>query len=173
VTEPAAGFDAPVPLTERHDLDDFDSGEAMLDDWLRQRALANMAIAASRTYVVCPAGSRSVIGFYALSMGQILNQEATGRMRRNMPRQIPAVILGRLAIDRNWQGQGLGAALLRDAVERSSRAAGEVAARLLVVHAISPAAEAFYRHFGFTRLPVETPTLALDLVKLARASERG
>ena len=90
-----------------------------------------------------------------------------------MPRQIPAVILGRLAIDRDWQGRGLGAALLRDAVERSVRAAGEVAARLLVVHAISPAAETFYRHFGFTRLPVETPTLALDLAKLARASDAG
>jgi GNAT superfamily N-acetyltransferase len=172
VTDPVAGFGAPVPLTARHDLEDFNSGEVVLDDWLRQRALANMAIAASRTYVVCPTGSQSVIGFYALSMGQILNQEATGAMRRNMPRQIPAVLLGRLAIDRNWQGQGLGAALLHDAVQRSLRAAGEVSARLLVVHAISPPAEAFYRHFGFARLPVETPTLALDLVKLARASER-
>ena len=139
----------------------------MLDEWLRQRALANMAMVASRTYVVCPADSRRVIGFYALCMGQILNQEATGAMRRNMPRQVPAVILGRLAIDRNWQGKGLGAALLHDAVKRSLRAATEVSARLLVVHAISPAAETFYRHFGFTRLPVETPTLALDLVKLA------
>ena len=173
MTDAAAGFDAPVALAARHDLEDFNSGEAVLDDWLRRRALANMAIAASRTYVVCSTGSRRVVAFYALSMGQILNQEATGAIRRNMPRQIPAVILGRLAIDRDWQGQGLGAALLRDAVERSMRAAGEVATRLLVVHAISPAAETFDRHFGFTRLPVETPTLALDLLKLARASERG
>lgn len=173
MAEIIAGLDAPAPLTEQHNLDDFDSGEAVLDDWLRRRALANMAIAASRTYVVCAVGGRGVIGFYALAMGQILNQAASGAMRRNMPRQIPVVILGRLAIDRNWQGQGLGAAMLRDAVERSVRAAGEVAACLLVVHAISPAAEAFYRHFGFTRLPVETPTLALDLVKLARASEQG
>ncbi len=173
MTEAVAGFDAPVALTARHDLEDFHCGEVVLDDWLRRRALANTAIAASRTYVLCPTGSDTVIGFYALCMGQILNQEATGAMRRNMPRQIPAVILGRLAIDRDWQGQGLGAALLRDAVERSLRAAAEVSARLLVVHAISPAAEAFYRHFGFTRLPVETPTLALDLVKLTRASEPG
>ena len=173
MTDTTAWFDAPVALTARHDLEDFNSGEAVLDDWLRRRALANMAIAAGRTYVVCPSGSVRVIGFYAISMGQILNQEAIGAMRRTMPRQIPAVILGRLAIDRDWQGQGLGAALLRDAVERSMRAAGEVATRLLVVHAISPAAETFYRHFGFTRLPVETPTLALDLLKLARASERG
>ena len=168
-----ARFGAPVPLTERHDTDNFNSGEPELDDWLRRRALANMAMAASKTYVVCPTGSLSVIGFYALSMGQILNQEATGAMRRNMPRQIPAVILGRLAIDRDWQGRGLGRALLHDAVGRSLRASGEVSARLLVVHAISPMAEAFYRHFGFARLPIETPTLALDLVKFARASEPG
>ena len=106
-------------------------------------------------------------------MGQVLNQETPGAMRRNMPRQIPAVILGRLAIDRNWQGRGIGAALLHDAVQRSLRAASEVSARLLVVHAISPAAEAFYRHHGFSRLPIETPTLALDLVKFARAAGHG
>ena len=85
-----------------------------------------------------------------------------------MPHQIPAVILGRLAVDRNWQGKGIGGALLGDAVRRSSRAAQEISARLLIVHAISPAAEAFYRHYGFTRLPVESSTLALDFLKLCR-----
>ena len=159
---------AAVPLAANHELEEFDSGEPMLDDWLRQRALGNMELAASKTYVLCPPASRSVIGFYALSMGQILNQEATGAMRRNMPRQIPAVILGRLATDRHWQGRGIGKSLLQDAVARSSRAAQEVSARLVIVHAISPAAEQFYAHHGFTRLPVSTPTFALYLLKLAR-----
>jgi ribosomal protein S18 acetylase RimI-like enzyme len=168
VTDPAEKLSAPVPLTAQHDLEDFDSGEPILDDWLRGRALGNMDTAASKTYVVCLPGSRKVIGFYALCMGQILNQEAIGAMRRNMPHQIPAVILGRLAIDRNWQRQGIGAALLHDAVQRSFRAAEEVSARLLIVHATSAAAEAFYRRFGFTRLPVESPTLAIDLLKLSR-----
>jgi GNAT superfamily N-acetyltransferase len=168
VTNPAALFDAPVPLDGTHDLAEFQSGEPVLDEWLRERALANMESAASRTYVVCPPGSRRVVGFYALCMGQILNQDGTGAMRRNMPRHIPAVILGRLAVDQAFQGQKLGAALLHDAVTRSFRAAGEVSARLVVVHAISPAAEAFYRHHGFTRLPVELPTYALDLAKLAK-----
>jgi len=85
-----------------------------------------------------------------------------------MPHHIPAVILGRLAIDRTWQGQGLGRALLADAVRRSLRASHEISARLVIVHAISAAAEAFYLHHGFTRLPVETPTLALDLIKLQK-----
>ncbi len=129
-----------------------------------------MEMAASKTYVVRLEGAQRVVGFYAICMGQILNQEAIGSMRRNMPRQIPAVILGRLAIDKNWQGQGLGRALLNDAIVRSSRAAAEVSARLLVVHAISPSAERFYVHHGFTRLPVDIPTFALDLVKLRKLS---
>jgi GNAT superfamily N-acetyltransferase len=158
----------PVLLTEAHDASSFTSGEPVLDDWLRHRAWNNLQAAASRTYVVCPAASSRIIGFYALSMGQILAQEVAGSMRRNMPRHIPAVILGRLAIDCTWHGKGLGRALIADAVRRSLRASHEVSARLVVVHAISPAAEDFYLHHGFTRLPVDTPTLALDLVRLQK-----
>jgi hypothetical protein len=58
--------------------------------------------------------------------------------------------------------------MLADVVQRAVRASAEVSARLVIVHAISPAAEAFYLHHGFTRLPVETPTLGLDLVKLQK-----
>lgn len=145
----------------------------MLDDWLRRRAWSNLQAAASRTYVVCPPNSLRIAAYFSLSMGQILAQEVAGSMRRNMPRAIPAVVLGRLAIDRAWQGQGLGRALLANVVDRALRASSEVSARLIIVHAISPEAEAFYRHHGFTRLPVETPTLALDLVKLEKVRGGG
>jgi hypothetical protein len=64
-------------------------------------------------------------------------------------------------------------ALLAAAVPRSERAAAEGSARLVIVYAISPAAEAFYLRHGFTRLPVEAPTLALDLVKLRRVAGEG
>lgn len=171
--DPLAGIAAPTPLTEHHALSGFDSGEPALDDWLRRRALRNMQAAATKTYVACPAESATVIGYYALCMGQILATDVTGAMRRNMPPQIPAILLGRLAIDRNWQGRGLGGYLLRDVVRRARRAVQEVTARLIIVHAISPAAEAFYRHYGFTRLPIEAPTLALDLVKLAKLEAQG
>ena len=161
-------FDPPVLLTEAHDGWSFNSGESTLDDWLRHRAWNNMQAAASRTYVVCLPSSQKIIGYFALSMGQILAQDVTGSMRRNMPNSIPAVVLGRLAIDLAWQGKGLGRAMLGDILRRSLRASAEVSARLVIVHAISPAAEAFYHHHGFTRLPVEAPTLALDLVKFAK-----
>jgi GNAT superfamily N-acetyltransferase len=166
-------FDPPVLLTETHDSAAFESGEPALDEWLRQRAWANLQLAASRTYVVCPTGTNTMIGYSTLSMGQILAQEVTGSMRRNMPRHIPAVVLGRLAIDRAWQGKGLGRALLGDVVRRALLATREISARLAIVLAISPAAEAFYLHHGFTRLPIEAPTLALDLVKYQKVVTAG
>lgn len=159
-------FDAPVLLTQTHEFSSFDSGEPVLDDWLRQRAWGNLQSAASRTYVVCLGGSQQVVGYFSLSMGQILAQEVVGSMRRNMPRYIPVVMLGRLAIDRTYQGKGLGVALLKNVVDRALRASQEVSARLIIVHAISASAESFYLHHGFTRLPVDTPTFALDLVKI-------
>lgn len=166
----SAAFSPPVPLAEAHACEAFDSGEPVLDDWLRNRAWRNALAAASRTYVVCPAGSNRVVGYFALSMGQILAQETTAAMWRNMPGQIPAVTLRRLAIDRAWQGRGLGRALLAEVVRRALRASAEVSARLVLVHAISPAAEAFCLHHGFTRLPVNTPTFALDLLKIKNMS---
>lgn len=173
MTDTPVALGPPVLLTEAHDSSAFDSGETVLDDWLRHRAWDNLQVAASRTYVVCSKGSHRIAGYFALSMGQILAHETTGSMRRNMPKQIPAVMLGRLAIDRTWQGKGLGRALLADAVRRSLRASGEVSARLMIVHAISPAAEGFYLHHGFMRLPVETPTLALDLVKFQKLAKQA
>lgn len=172
MTSPERRLTGPEPLGAGHDLSVFSSGEPSLDDWLRRRARQNTEIAASKTYVVCPAGSQRVVGYYAVCMGQILNQDAVGSMRRNMPVNIPAVILGRLAVDAAWQGQGLGRMLVADAVARSLRAAEEVSARLVIVHAISPTSEAFYVAHGFTRLPVETPTYALDLVKFARLAQQ-
>lgn len=159
----------PEPLNEDHDLEAFDSGEATLDEWLRRRALSNLRLGASRTYVVCPAGSRRVAGFYALAMGGVLADDTSAGTRRNMPQIIPAVLLGRLAVDRAAQGKGLGARLLRDAVDRALRASTEISARLVIVHALTPAADAFYQRLGFVRLPGDAHALALDLVKYARA----
>lgn len=165
MNRPEALTTRPVPLTDGHDLAPFDCGDSDLNDWLRHRAQPNNRSAASRTYVVCAPGTVRVVGFYAVSMGQIVNQDAAGAMRRNMPHHIPAVVLGRLAVDLNWQRRDIGSALLQDAVGRALRASGEVAARLLVVHAISPEAERFYLRHGFTHLPVDYPAYAIDLVK--------
>jgi GNAT superfamily N-acetyltransferase len=163
-------FTLPTVVTAAHDVLQFNSGEGILDDWLRDRALENLANGASRTYVTSKTGERRVAAYYALSMGSVASGTVPGSMRRNMPRAIPVVILGRLAVDQGFQGHGLGAKMLHDATIRTMRAASEVSARLLLVHAISARAEAFYQHHGFTRIPGESelPTLALDLIKLAK-----
>lgn len=158
-------FDRPAVIDFSHELFSFRSGEPTLDDWLRIRALKNLALGASRTFVVCVTGSRKVVGFYALSMGSFYAVNTPGSVRRNMPDLIPSVILGRLAIDEAAQGQGLGALLLNDAIERSFAAAENVSARLIIVHAISERAEQFYLRFGFTKMPGEGRTLALDFAK--------
>lgn len=162
-------FDRPVVIEASHDLSRFQCGEPILDDWLKTRALKNLALGASRTFIVRVSGSERVAGFYALAMGSLYAVNTPGSIRRNMPELIPSVILGRLAIDSNFQGLGLGAMLLNDAVERSLAAAENVSARLVVVHALSQRAEQFYLRCGFTRMPVEGRTLALDLVKYRKA----
>ena len=75
----------PIVLNTTHDLTRFQSGEPALDSWLRQRALNNLELGASRTYVVCPVDSDVVVGFYSLGMGQVLALDVPGSMRRNMP----------------------------------------------------------------------------------------
>lgn len=152
---------APELLAEHHDLAAFASGEGELDDWLMRRALANQVSGASRTYVV--AVEHRVIAYYALAAGSVLAKEAPGRVRRNMPNPIPVMVLGRLAVDRRWQGQGLGMALLRDAVLRTLQAAEIAGIRAILVHALHERAAAFYRHAGFTPSPISQTTLMLTL----------
>lgn len=152
---------APVPLEDGHELGAFDSGTPSLDDWLRRRARGNQASGASRTYVAAEAGR--VVGYYCLASGAIDLPEAPGGLRRNMPDPIPMVILGRLAVDRTWQGRGLGVALLHDAVLRTQKAAEILGIRGVLVHAISLEARAFYEKYGFQRAPNMPMTLVLSL----------
>jgi GNAT superfamily N-acetyltransferase len=166
-------FTRPSALLLEHDVSDFFSGEDVLDEWLRKRALSNQKIGASKTYVTCAGNTQRVAGYYALSMGQILNHDVPGSMRRNMPVAIPAVTLGRLAVDKTWQGHRLGQGLLQDAIGRAVKASKDVSARLLIVHAISKQAEGFYEHHGFTRLALETPTFALDLINFQNQQSTG
>ncbi|HLP69390.1 MAG TPA: GNAT family N-acetyltransferase [Rhizobium sp.] len=111
----------PTRLIDEHNLDLFESGYDVLDDWLRRRARANQITGASRTYVACANGR--VIGYYSLSSGAFAVGEAPGALRRNMPDPTPMAVLGRLAIDRVRQGRGLGVALLQDAVLHAGQAA--------------------------------------------------
>jgi len=131
----------PQPLAPEHEINDFDSGAAARDVWLKRRARPNEASGASRTFVVC--SGKRVVGYYSLAAASIMHGVATGTTRRDMPDPVPAVLIGRLAIDRAWQGQGLGVALLRDAVLRVSAAARTVGVRAILVHGLTEDAKAF------------------------------
>jgi len=113
---------APQPLADHHQLVDFDSGEPSLDDWLKRRAARNQANGPSRTYVVCEGAA--VIGYYCLAAGAIGHAEAPSAMKRNRPDPIPVLVLGRLVIHKDHHQQGIGTALLRDAILRAIQARG-------------------------------------------------
>jgi GNAT superfamily N-acetyltransferase len=161
---------APEHLNESHDLATFDSGVPVLDDWLKKRALANEEKGASRTYVVT-AGGR-VVGYYALATGVVSAQQATGRIRRNMPDPIPVMVLGRLAVDKAFQDRGLGAALLRDSLLRTRQAADIVGIRAMLVHAISAEAKRFYERYGLVESPVDPMTLMVSLADVDWSAAR-
>lgn len=154
-------------LTLEHDIQIFESGERSLDEWIVQRALRNERDGASRTYVIC--ASNVVVGYYALSTGSIVSVSAPGRIRRNMPDPIPVMVLGRLAIDRRWQGRGLGQALLRDAILRTIQVSDVVGIRAIVVNAISENARLFYEKYDFKSSPID-PLLMMLLLKDAIGS---
>ena len=151
----------PAPLADHHELAEFSSGVAELDEWLRRRARANQASGASRTFVVCE-GNR-VLAYYALASGAVRQPEAPGRFRRNMPDPIPVAVLGRLAIDQSHQGRGIGRALVRDAGLRLVNAAEILGIRGLLVHAISDDARAFYEAVGFLPSPSDSMMLMVGL----------
>lgn len=151
----------PEKLNSSHQFEDFDSGNTLLDDWLKRRALKNELDGASRTYVVCSDGI--VVGYYCLAVGALAQITATGRVRRNMPDPIPVMVIGRLAIDVQWQGQRLGRSLLRDAILRTFQVAEIAGIRAILVHAISAEAKEFYEKCGFTASPIEPMTLMIKI----------
>jgi len=152
---------APVPLADRHDVEAFASGAPTLDAWIRRKARANQASGASRTYVLCR-GDR-VVGFYALAAGSVSHDLSPRKLRQNMPDPVPVIVLGRLAVDAREQGNGLGRALLLDAVLRVAAAAREVGVAAMLVHALNDRAKAFYVAAGFEPSPVDPMVLILRI----------
>ncbi|MBD2487423.1 GNAT family N-acetyltransferase [Aulosira sp. FACHB-615] len=151
----------PQPIKPEHELTDFNSGNAELDEWLQKRALNNEASGASRTYVVTI--EQKVIAYYCLANGSVLNTTAPGKVRRNMPNTIPVMVIGRLAVDSNWQGKGIGRALVLDAVIRTLQAANIAGIRAILVHVMSEEAKQFYERCGFVASPVAPMTLMITV----------
>jgi predicted N-acetyltransferase YhbS len=155
-------------LDAHHDVSTYDSGNEVLDAWLRRHALAAQRMNSARTFVATRNGR--VIGYFSLTMGSVLRAEAPEKLIRGMPAYpVGMVLLARLAVDQSQQGRGVGAMLLAEAL-RKAVAAGEVAAtRLIVVDAVDEDAAAFYQRYGFVRTP-ENPLRFYRGTKDVRAS---
>lgn len=154
-------------LTNRHNLGQFDCGRhESLTLWLKRHALQNQSSDSSRTYVVHRANR--VVGYYAISAGSIQREAAPSRTAKGQPNPIPVTLLGRLAVDQDEQGLGLGKALLKDALLRIEHAADILGIRAVLVHAIDRQARAFYEKFDFEPCPSDDLHLMLLMKDLRK-----
>lgn len=155
------------PLGEHHDLTSFDSGNGELDEWLRLHA-ATATGQGTRTYVVVDE-SGSVVGYFAIAPHIIDRGELSKAQGRGAPRQIPAVLLAKLALDRRVQGRRLGSELLVVSLRTITDAARRVGGRFVVVDAIDESAAKFYEHHEFVAVPGPRRRLIRKLSTIARA----
>ena len=150
----------PSAITSAHDLTQFHCAKEPLDDWLRFHALKNEG-RSSRTYIVSE--GRIAIGYYCLSTGAEKLASLPSKLKRNSPDPVPLILLGRLAVDLNHQGRGIGAGLLKDALRRVSQVSNVVGSRALIVHAIDQNDMAFYIKYGFREFPYGSQTMFLPM----------
>ncbi len=140
----------PNPLRAGHNLKNFDSGEEVLNLFLKQQALKAQTNNTAKTYVVCV--GRQVVAYYSIAAGAVSHKQATSSLRGNTPDPIPCIILARLAVDKNYQNRQIGMHLLKDAMKRAVQAARVIGARTLVVHALNDDAAKFYKKYNFLPL---------------------
>jgi GNAT superfamily N-acetyltransferase len=151
-------------LHHLHAVEAFDCGEEALNRFLVRFALPNQMANASQTYVGL-ADKDTIVGFYALAVGEVRYEEAPERLTKGLARHpVPVMLLARLGVSERWQGKKIGAGLLRDAILRTLQVADIAGVRALAVHAKSEAARSFYERFDFQPSPTD-PLHLFALIK--------
>lgn len=152
------------PLNKQHDRKTFDCGEPSLNQYL-YRSSQDIKRRVSRIFITAPSDMpEQVIGYYSLSAGSLDTTDLPEAHRRRLPRYpVPVAILGRLAITKTYQGQGLGSFLLADALQRVTQASQVIAVYAVVVDALNEQAGDFYHQFGFIPLPSQSLKLFLPM----------
>ena len=154
-------------LTGRHDRNAFASGSDPLDTWLRQTAQQHQKRGISKSFVAVEESAPTrVLGYYALTVCEVLSEELPPALARRLPRRVPGIRLGRLAVDSSVQGQGLGALLLMSAIDRSRLVLENVGVHALFVDAKDGRAASFYAKYGFRPLPSDPLRLVLVIAGL-------
>lgn len=149
-----------VPLTAQHARAGFECGTAALDRYFHEQVMQDMRRRIASCFVAVDQEER-IAGFYTLASASVLLTTLPAATIKKLPRypSVPAVRLGRLAVDSAFAGIGLGGALLADAIVRTRNA--QIAAFALVVDAKDDKAQGFYQHHGF--LPLTDMPLSLFL----------
>ena len=157
----------PERLVPSHNVSIFDCGKPDLNDWLVRQARRGEGRSA-RTYVVSV--ERRVVGYYCIAAGSVIREELPkASLRKNMPDQVPVIVLGRLAVDLQFACRGFGKGLLKDALLRSLNVSESVGARAILVHAIDDEARGFYTKFEFLPFPTNPLTLVLPMERVKAA----
>lgn len=152
----------PVLLDNTRNLDGFDSGNSFIDSWFIKHAKQANGSGSARTYVVYD--DDIPIGFYSLASGSVETTEVSERVSKGMGKHpIPVVILVRMAVKKEYQGKGIGAGMLKDAIKRSLNVAEQVGVRALLTHPIDENAQLFYERYGFEKSPLREGQLVLLL----------
>jgi len=165
----------PVPFKPAlHDVTRFTCASAAQTGWLRHVARQAEVVRTARVYVVTEAGTSRVVGFHALAAGQVAHDNAPAALLRGAGRSpVPVILLARLGVDAEAEGQGLGRALVKDAMLRAHRAAASVGARALLIHAESQEAREFYLHLAdFDESPTDPLELFLLMSEIGRMFDR-
>ena len=147
-----------IPLAGNHNRQGFDCGRQELNNWLRQVAHQHQDKGLSKTFVAIRENGRDqeperICGYYALTLAELENRHLPEVWRKKLPRRIPGVRLGRLAVDRQYQGKDLGKLLLIDALTRAQHVYTEAGGLGLFVDALDEQAAGYYRRFGFIAVP--------------------
>jgi ribosomal protein S18 acetylase RimI-like enzyme len=157
-----------VLLNEQHDRAAFGCGEAALDRYLRAQATQDIRRRVASCFVATEVATGEVAAYYTIAAASIPTPQLPPEMIKRLPRYptLPAVRIGRLAVDLKFRGRGLGAAMLADAVSRVLQSPPAVFA--LLVDAKNDAAAAFYQRYGFQPLVSQPRTLFLPMATAER-----
>lgn len=158
-----------VALDDSHDRGSFHCGVEALDRYLQAQAGQDQRRRIAACFVLHDAARSRIAGYYTLSAFSVIGADLPDDLQRKLPKygQIPCTLLGRLAVDTDYRGWGLGSHLLLDALQRALLQSGEVASWAVIVDAKDEVAQGFYAHYGFIPLPRTPRRLFLPMGTIA------
>jgi len=163
----------PRPLAEDDDRNLFDCGRESINIWFRRHAWANQASGASRVNVIADTASGRIVGYVTLSASQIERAFLAKPQQRNRPDPVPVMLLGQLAVDKDYQGHGHGVSLLLFALKAALRASEIVGSMGVITHPLDDGVRGFYARWGFQDLPFDRRrAMLVRMMDLQRSFER-